>query len=399
MAPTRTLSVLGSTGSIGRQTLDVARCAGYNVAGLAFGHNVDQAEEQIRAFHPRYVATPDAAAAAELRTRIADLQPAVTVESGEDAVLTAAALPEADTVVLAVVGIAALKPTLAAVQAGKRIALANKEALVCAGELVMGLAREKRVPILPVDSEHSAIFQCLISRNPEEPTDAFSVSAYGRRDIERLILTASGGPFFGLDREALSRVTKADALRHPTWNMGAKITIDSASMMNKGLEVIEAMRLYDVPADRISVMVHRESIVHSLVEFRDGSILAQLGCPDMRVPIQYAITWPEHTPGPAKKLDLLHCKPITFQQPDLENFRCLALGFQCAKEGGTSTAILNGANEAAVALFLEDRISFLDIPKLIEETLNRVEVRQHPTLEEIFAADRSARAAVLDMTR
>lgn len=399
MAPTRTLSVLGSTGSIGRQTLDVARCAGYNVAGLAFGHNVDQAEEQIRAFHPRYVATPDAAAAAELRTRIADLQPAVTVESGEDAVLTAAALPEADTVVLAVVGIAALKPTLAAVQAGKRIALANKEALVCAGELVMGLAREKRVPILPVDSEHSAIFQCLISRNPEEPTDAFSVSAYGRRDIERLILTASGGPFFGMDREALSRVTKADALRHPTWNMGAKITIDSASMMNKGLEVIEAMRLYDVPADRISVMVHRESIVHSLVEFRDGSILAQLGCPDMRVPIQYAITWPEHTPGPAKKLDLLHCKPITFQQPDLESFRCLALGFQCAKEGGTSTAILNGANEAAVALFLEDRISFLDIPKLIEEALNRVEVRQHPTLEEIFAADRSARAAVLDMTR
>ena len=399
MAFSRTLSVLGSTGSIGRQTLDVARCAGYAVAGLAFGHNVDLAEEQIRAFHPRYVATPDEAVAAELRARIADLQPAVTVESGEDAVLTAAALPEADTVVLAVVGIAALKPTLAAVQAGKRIALANKEALVCAGELVMNLAREKRVPILPVDSEHSAIFQCLISRNPEEPTDAFSVSAYGRRDIERLILTASGGPFFGMDREALSRVTRADALRHPTWNMGAKITIDSASMMNKGLEVIEAMRLYDVPADRISVMVHRESIVHSLVEFRDGSILAQLGCPDMRVPIQYAITWPEHTPGPAKRLDLLHCKPITFQQPDLGNFRCLALGFQCAKEGGTSTAILNGANEAAVALFLEDRISFLDIPKLIEETLNRVEVRQHPSLEEIFAADRSARAAVLDMTR
>ena len=283
-------------------------------------------------------------------------------------------------------GVAGLEPTLAAIACGKRIALANKETLVCAGELVMARAREAGAEIVPVDSEHSAIFQCL-------------QGCRDRGEVRRLILTASGGPFFGWSREELARVTKAQALKHPNWAMGAKITIDSATLMNKGLEFIEAMRLYAVPPEQIQIVVHRESIIHSLVEFGDGAILAQLGSADMRLPIQYALTWPERTPGPAKPLDLLSCPPLTFQRPDPEAFRCLGLALECAKRGGTSTAILNGANEAAVGLFLEDKIGFLDIPRLVETALARVPVLDGPGLDQILEADRAARQAVYQSVR
>ena len=290
-------------------------------------------------------------------------------------------MKEADTVVTAMVGIAGLGPTLTAIDAGKRIALANKETLVCAGELVMSRAKEKGAEIVPVDSEHSAIFQCL-------------QGCQDRGEVRRLIITASGGPFFGKRREELACVTKEQALRHPNWSMGAKITIDSATLMNKGLEFIEAMRLYELPPEKIQVVVHRESVIHSLVEFVDGAVLAQLGSADMRLPIQYALTWPERTEGPASPLDLLACPPLTFYQPDLEAFPCLALALDCAKRGGTSTAVLNGANEAAVALFLGGKIGFLDIPHLVERALGQVETSENPNLEDILWADQAARRAV-----
>ncbi len=379
----RTLSVLGSTGSIGRQTLEVAEAGGHRVAALTFGRNVGLAEEQARRFRPRLIATPDGRAAADLRARLADT--GVRVSGGEEGLIEAASLPEADTAVSAIVGSAGLRPALAAIDAGKRLALANKETLVCAGELVMARAREKGADIVPVDSEHSAVFQCLQGAH--------------RSEIRRLILTASGGPFYGMDRRALSLVAPADALRHPTWSMGQKISVDSATLMNKGFEVIEAMRLYDLPAERVEVAIHRESVVHSLVEFRDGAILAQLGSPDMRLPIQYALTWPDRTEGPARSLDLFSCPPITFRRPDTETFRCLALALECARAGGTSPAVLNGADEAAVKLFLEEKIGFLDIPRLVEGALERVETRRDPSLDEIFEADRAARQAVFELTR
>ncbi len=379
----RTLSVLGSTGSIGRQTLEVAEAGGHKVAALTFGRNIKLAEEQARRFRPALAATPDEAMAADLKIRLADTD--IRVLGGEEGLVEAAALPEADTVVGAIVGIAGLRPTLAAIDAGKRLALANKETLVCAGELVMARAGEKGVDIVPVDSEHSAIFQCIQGARKNE--------------VKRLIITASGGPFYGKDHKALSLVTKNDALKHPTWSMGAKITIDSATLMNKGFEVIEAMRLYGIPAERIDVAIHRESVVHSLVEFVDGAILAQLGSPDMRLPIQYALTWPERTEGVAAPLDLFSCPPISFQRPDAETFRCLGLALECARIGGTTTAILNGANEEAVGLFLEDKIGFLDIPRLAEGALERVKTVLSPSLKDIFEADRAARQAVADMTR
>ena len=317
--------------------------------------------------------------------RLADTP--IRVAGGEQGLLEAAVLPQADTVVTAVVGIAGLRPTLAAIDAGKRIALANKETLVCAGELVMDRARERGADIVPVDSEHSAIFQCL-------------QGCRDRGEVRRLIITASGGPFFGMSREELSRVTREQALRHPNWSMGAKITIDSATLMNKGLEFIEAMRLYAMPPEKISVVVHRESIIHSLVEFVDGAVLAQLGTADMRLPIQYALTWPERTAGPATPLDLLRCPPLSFSAPDPEAFPCLALALECARKGGTSTAILNGANEAAVALFLNDKVKFLDISRLVAGALDRVEARTGDYgLEDVFEADRAARAAVSDLMR
>ncbi len=379
----RTLSVLGSSGSIGRQALDVAAVCGHEVAAIAVNRSAPMAEEQARRFRPRLAVAVDEEAAADLRTRLADTE--VKVLSGREGLLEAASLPGADTVVTAIVGVAGLEPTLAAIACGKRIALANKETLVCAGELVMARAREAG-EIVPVDSEHSAIFQCL-------------QGCRDRGEVRRLILTASGGPFFGWSREELAGVTKAQALKHPNWAMGAKITIDSATLMNKGLEFIEAMRLYAVPPEQIQIVVHRESIIHSLVEFGDGAILAQLGSADMRLPIQYALTWPERTPGPAKPLDLLSCPPLTFQRPDPEAFRCLGLALECAERGGTSTAILNGANEAAVGLFLEDKIGFLDIPRLVEEALARVPVLDGPGLDQILEADRAARQAVYQSVR
>lgn len=380
----RTLSILGSSGSIGRQTLKVAEACGHEVAAITVNKSVELAEAQARQFRPRLVVAVDKDAAADLRVRLADTD--IRVLSGQEGLLEAAALPEADTVVTAIVGVAGLRPTLAAIDCAKRIALANKETLVCAGELVMARAKEKGAEIVPVDSEHSAIFQCL-------------QGCRNRGAVRRLIITASGGPFYGKSSKELSLVTKEQALKHPNWTMGAKITIDSATLMNKGLEFIEAMRLYAMPPERIQIVVHRESIVHSLVEFEDGAILAQLGSADMCLPIQYALTWPERTAGPAKPLDLLACPPLTFQKPDPETFRCLGLALECAKRGGTSTAILNGANEAAVALFLEDRIMFLDIARLVEKALERIPVVERPALEDIFEADIAARQVVYDAVR
>ena len=375
----RNLSILGSTGSIGRQTLEVAEACGHEVSVLTVHRSVELAETQARKFKPELLVAVDEGAARELKVRLADT--GTKVLGGQAALAEAAAWKRADTVVTAVVGIAGLEPTLAAIDAGKRIALANKETLVCAGQLVMERAEEKGADIVPVDSEHSAIFQCL-------------QGSRSRGEVKRLIITASGGPFYGKSRKELSLVRKEQALKHPNWAMGAKITVDSATLMNKGLEFIEAMRLYDMPPEQIQIVVHRESIVHSLVEFVDGAILAQLGTADMRVPIQFALTWPERTQGPATALDLLSCPPLTFQKPDPDTFRCLALALECARKGGNSTAVLNGANEAAVALFLEDKIGFLDIAELVAEALEVVPFCAEPGLNDIVEADKAAREAV-----
>ena len=381
---TRCISLLGSTGSIGRQSLEVIAACGFRVAALTANKSVATAEVQARQFKPKLLCACDEAAAADLAVRLADTS--VKVLSGEESLIEAATLDEADTVLTAVVGMVGLKPTLAAIRQGKRIALANKETLVCAGDLVMSEAKRYGAEIVPVDSEHSAIFQCL----------------QGNRDhgaIKRLILTASGGPFFGMDREALSHVTKRQALNHPNWTMGPKITVDCATMMNKGLELIEAMRLYSIPAEKISIVVHRESIIHSLVEYCDHAILAQLGAPDMRLPIQYALTWPERTAGVAEPLDLLACPPLTFAAPDLEAFPCLAAAINAARQGGTLCAALNGANEAAVSLFLRDKIRFQEISELVENALSRAKQIKEYTLEDALAADEAARIDVWRMSR
>ena len=375
----KSISILGSTGSIGRQTLDVIRACGIRAAALTANRDVERMETQCREFRPALAVMMDPAAAGELQVRLADT--GIRVASGMEGLLEAATLPEADTVITAVVGIVGLRPTMAAIRAGKRIGLANKETLVCAGELVMDEADRWGAQIVPVDSEHSAIFQCL-------------QGCRDGRQVRRLILTASGGPFWGKTRDELEKVTLADALRHPNWSMGAKITVDSATLMNKGLEFIEAMRLYRLPPEQISIVVHRESIVHSLVEYTDHAVLAQLGVPDMRVPIEYALTWPDRGPAIAESLDLIGCGALTFAAPDEETFRCLALAKEAARRGGTATAVLNGANEAAVARFLAGEIGFLDIPRLVEEALDRVPTGSACTLEEIFAADEAARACV-----
>ena len=374
------ISLLGSTGSIGRQTLEVAAACGITVGAVTARRSVALLEEQVRAFRPELAVCVDPAAAADLKVRTADT--GVRVAAGPEGLLEAASLPSADCVVTAVVGIAGLEPTLAAIRAGKRVALANKETMVCAGELVTGEADRLGVDIVPVDSEHSAIFQCL-------------QGCRDRGEVRRLILTASGGPFFGCAREQLAAVGPEQALKHPNWSMGAKVTIDSATLMNKGLELIEAMRLFRMPPEKISIAVHRESIVHSLVEYSDGAVLAQLGAPDMRLPIQYALTWPERRPGPAKPLDLLSCPPLTFAPPDLETFPCLRLALEAAGRGGTATAVLNGANEVAVERFLKGEIAFLDIPVLVERALERVPVMSDPGLEDILEADRAAREAAV----
>ena len=375
---------MGSTGSIGRQALEVIEACGMSVAALTANRSVELLERQARRFRPELTVAADEKAASDLRVRLADTD--IRVASGQEGLLEAAALESADTVLTAVVGVAGLEPTLCAVRRGKRIALANKETMVCAGQLVMEEADRCGAEILPVDSEHSAIFQCLQGSGD-------------RREVRRLILTASGGPFYGWSREQLREVTLSQALKHPNWAMGAKITVDSATLMNKGLEFIEAMRLYRMPPEKISIVVHRESIVHSLVEYCDNAVLAQLGAADMRLPIQYALTWPERTIGPARPLDLLHCPPLTFGMPDCEAFPCLAIAMEAARTGGTATAILNGANEAAVGLFLEERIGFMDIPALVERAMSVVPVVQAPQLEQIMAADRAARDAVRSTAR
>ena len=376
----RAISILGSTGSIGTQTLDVAETCGVPVAALAAHKNVDLLEQQARIFHPHLVAAADSAAASALKQRLADTE--IRVLAGEEGVKAAASLPQADTVVTALVGIAGLEPTLAAIDAGRRVALANKETLVCAGPLVMARAKEKGAEIVPVDSEHSAIFQCLQGSHGKE--------------VKRILLTASGGPFFGKSRRELASVTPARALKHPNWSMGAKVTIDSATLMNKGLELLEAMSLFSVPPEQIQILIHRESILHSAVEYCDHSVIAQLGAPDMRLPIQYALFWPNRVPGPARELDLFSCGSLSFAQPDLDTFRCLALAIQAAKEGGTAPTILNGANEVAVSQFLEEKIGFLDIARAVEHALDVVPREAADTLDAIRRADKLAREAAED---
>ena len=377
------LSLLGSTGSIGTQALQVVqnlREQGekWEVAALAARSSVNRLEEQARQFHPEVVAVFDEGAALSLRQSLRDTD--IQVLSGMEGLCEAAAWPGADLTLNAVVGMVGLQPTLAALQAGKALALANKETLVAGGAIVMEAARKRNLPILPVDSEHSAIFQCL-QGCPE------------RGALKKLVLTASGGPFFGRSRQELAGVTREQALRHPNWDMGAKITIDSATMMNKGLEVMEASWLFDLPEHRIEVVVHRESVIHSMVEYQDNAAVAQLGVPDMAVPIQYALTYPRRMPSPAGELDLCALGKLTFYPPDREAFPCLELCREALRRGGLVPAAANGANEQAVALFLEGKIGFLDIPRLVEAAM----ARQAPgivTLEAVLEADQEARAFV-----
>jgi 1-deoxy-D-xylulose-5-phosphate reductoisomerase len=376
---TKTVSILGSTGSIGRQTLDVVRRLPIRVAALSAGSNVSRMAAQCREFHPTLAVMATEKAANELSAELSGQD--IHILYGAEGLMAAAAIDSADTVITAVVGMVGLAPTLAAIRAGKRIGLANKETLVCAGELVMSEATRCGAEIIPVDSEHSAIFQCLMGNQ-------------SKAQIKRLILTCSGGPFYGMERQALTGVTREDALRHPNWKMGEKITVDCATLMNKGLEVIEAMRLYGLPEEKVDVVIHRQSIVHSLVEFCDGAMLAQLGVPDMRIPIQLALTYPERLENPAEGLDLLTCGPLSFQQPDTDAFECLRIARQTARESGTACTVMNGANEAAVGLFLEGRAGFCDIPALVKNALDTVAATKSPSLEEILAADKAAREAV-----
>lgn len=376
---TKRISILGSTGSIGRQTLDVAEKLQISVAALAASRNVELLEAQCRKFRPELAVLFDEAAAEELKRRLSDMN--IKVAGGMDGLLAAAVLDSADTVVTAVSGMIGLRPTLAAIERGKRIALANKETLVCAGELVMREAQRRGAEIIPVDSEHSAIFQCLMG-------------CRDRSEVRRLILTCSGGPFYGKTAAELQKVTRVDALRHPNWKMGPKITVDCATLMNKGLEVIEAMRLYGLPLEQVTAVIHRQSIVHSLVEFRDGAVMAQLGTPDMRIPIGLALTYPKREENPAPPLDLLSCPPLTFAAPDEEAFRCFRLARQAAKQGGTACAVLNGANEAAVGLFLQEKLGFPEIADAVEAALDAVPQCANMTLEAALDADRQARDIV-----
>ncbi len=373
------VSILGCTGSIGTQTLDIVEHLGVQVSALTAGTSVEKMVQQCRKFKPALAVMATQEAALKLQQMVSDLD--IEIAWGEEGLIRAASMESADCVITAVVGMLGLKPTLAAIAAKKRIGLANKETLVCAGELVMQAAKEHDVEIIPVDSEHSAIFQCLMGCGD-------------RRQIKRLILTCSGGPFFGMEQARLANVTKADALRHPNWKMGPKITVDCATLMNKGLEVIEAMRLYDLPVEQVDVVIHRQSIVHSLVEFCDGAVMAQLGAPDMRLPIQLAMTYPDRTDCVVDTLDLTTCGALTFSAPDMEAFPCLALARHCAKLGGSACAAMNGANEEAVALFLDDKIGFYDIYNLVAGAVEAVPYIAQPTLEQILETDQLARAFV-----
>lgn len=374
----KNISLLGSTGSIGTQSLDVCENMGYEVVALTAGQNDRLLAEQARRWRPRMVAIADESRYTALKTSLADLD--ITVAAGEEGVCQAAALEGCDTVINAVVGIAGLLPTIAAIESGKHVALANKETLVAGGGLVMPLAKKKGVTILPVDSEHSAMLQCMTGRAPDQ--------------VRGVILTASGGPFYGKSREELAGVTPREAMAHPIWSMGSKITVDSATMMNKGLEFIEAMWLFDLRPQQIEVVIHRQSVVHSAVEFLDGSVIAQLGAPDMRLPIQYALTYPDHLPLPGKRLSLTDYGSLTFAPPDRETFRCLDVCIRAAGEGGLGACVANGANERAVALFLAGGISFLEIGELVEEAVAGVRPQGDVTLAAIQEADALAREYV-----
>lgn len=373
----RKISILGSTGSIGTQTLEVVEnLKNIKVCAITGNHNIDLLEKQARKFQPELVAVMDEKNAEVLKGRLADMD--ISVVSGMDGLLEAATYEGVDTVVTSVVGNVGLKPTFEAIRAGKNIALANKETLVSAGQLVMDLAKKHNIHIYPVDSEHSAIFQSL-QGNEDNP-------------ISRILLTASGGPFRGKKREELLNVTAADALKHPNWSMGNKITIDSATLMNKGLEVMEAKWLFGVDVDQIEVLVHPQSMVHSAVEFEDGAIMAQMGEPDMRVPIQYALTYPKRVKNPFPRVDFEKRNNLTFEKPDMETFKCLSLAYRALKTGGTLPAVLNGTNEVAVARFLKGEIGFLEIPELIELVMDAYTVKQEYTLEDLLEADAWAKA-------
>ncbi len=369
------ISILGSTGSIGRQTAEAARRLGIPVLAIAGRRDVDRLEAQARELRPRYVGVFDPDAAKELRERLSDLD--VTVEAGEESLIRAAVAEGADCVVTGVSGSIGLKPTLAAIREKRRIALANKETLVCAGEIVMAEAARCGAEILPVDSEHSAIFQCLSGRD--------------RSELRRILLTGSGGPFRGWTVDQTRSVTPEQAVRHPNWNMGAKISVDSATMMNKGLEFIEAMHLFAVRPDQIQVLIHPESAVHSMVELLDGTVIAQLGVPDMGLPIQYALTWPERMPSVTPSLDFAALGTMHFETPDPEKVPCLRLAMDCARTGGTAPCILSAANEAAVGAFLGHRIGYNDIYRLVAGAVDALDLIPHPSLEELLEADRLAR--------
>lgn len=375
---TKSISILGSTGSIGVQTLDVARNLGIKVAGLAANTSVDTLESQAREFLPEVVAVGDETLAKVLRQRLSDLR--IEVVGGMEGFKRVASIESVDTVVTSIVGIAGLIPTMEAIKNKKNIALANKETLVTAGEIVMSEALKMGVNILPVDSEHSAIFQSLMGNNIE--------------DISRIILTASGGPFRGKTPEDLEKVTLAQALKHPNWSMGSKITIDSATLMNKGLEVIEAKWLFGIDTGMIKVIVHPQSIIHSMVEYVDGSVIAQLGSPDMRLPIQFALTYPDRKPNNFSKLDLLKSGELTFEEPDMKTFPCLSLAFEALKQGGTMPAVMNAANEEAVGLFLKEKIKFVDIPKVIETVMTQHNIVKNPIIDDIMEVDLWARQII-----
>ncbi len=372
---------MGSTGSIGVQTLDVAKNLNIKVDGLSANKNIELLEKQAREFKPSIVAVMDENRAAVLRARLKDTS--IKVEHGIEGLKKVASVESAQTVVTSIVGIAGLVPTMEAIKSGKNIALANKETLVTAGSIVMAEAQKRKVEILPVDSEHSAIFQSLMGNNIE--------------DVSKIILTASGGPFRGRKRDELNNVSVKEALKHPNWSMGSKITIDSATMMNKGLEVIEARWLFDIPLDRIEVLIHPQSIIHSMVEYKDGAIMAQLGSPDMRVPIQLALTYPKRLTNSFSKLDLLKNNSLTFESPDVETFPCLKLAYEALRIGGTMPAVLNAANEEAVRLFLEEKIGFLEIPRIIEKVMESHSVMSVPDLDAIIEMDLWARDRVKEM--
>ena len=373
------IAILGSTGSIGTQTVDILPSIEAEVVALTTNRRIGLLEEQARALHPKMVCAFDENAAKELRVKLADTD--IEVLTGMDGLIACASESGADIVVTAVVGMVGLLPTLAAIDAGKDIALANKETLVCAGGIVMEAARKKGVRILPVDSEHSAIFQC--------------VQAANGNPISKILLTASGGPFFGKKFEEMRGMTREQALAHPNWSMGAKITIDSATMMNKGLELIEAMWLYDLPPEDIEIVVHRESIVHSAVEFADGAVIAQLGLPDMRLPIQLALTWPQRVPCKVPRMSLAEVSKLTFYAPDYEAFPALNLAKHAASLKGDRGAVLNGANEAAVGLFLNGKIGFTDIAERVSRALEAIPYKKDITLDDVLAADKAAREIVL----